>query len=329
MSRDVYWNFIAKRQDAYERRLVDPVGPWTDDPILQKYRFTNVFRAADRVSQYLINEVLYHEQYSQDPDEVFFRATLFKMFNKIETWERLSKHMNMTWRGFDIWEADRILTEARAEFSIYSAAYIIPNPPFGGPNKHTNHLMLLNKLMQENMPTKISRAKSLQEVYEILLTVPGFGKFLAFQHTIDLNYSTLVNFDENDFVVAGPGAIDGISKMFPGDSRSPEEIIHWCYDQQQNEFDRCGLDDVFLFNGREPHLIDLQNCFCEISKYTRVWNPALTGVAGRTTIKQTYKPIIGTPPLPDFPPKWEIDVLGNMTFGGGHRTLKNNLELFF
>lgn len=324
---DTYWTFIYKRQEVYERRLVDRVGPWSDDPILQKYRFTNVFRASDRVSQYLINEVIYNEEYSQDPDEVFFRVTLFKMFNKIETWERLSANMNMKWAGFDIWEADRVLTEARKDFSIYSAAYIIPNPPFGAEFKHTNHLLLLNKLMQENMPLRLTRCKSLKEVYELLMTVPGFGKFLAFQHTIDLNYSEMINFDENEFVVAGPGALDGISKCFPGDSRSPEEIIRWCYDQQQNEFDRCGLDDVDLFRGREPKLIDLQNCFCEISKYTRMSNPEVAGVAGRTTIKQNYKPLSREMPIPDFPPKWEIDVLGNMNLS--FPPLKNNLELFF
>ena len=34
------------------RRLADPVGPWTDAPILDRYRFTNVYRANDRVTQF-------------------------------------------------------------------------------------------------------------------------------------------------------------------------------------------------------------------------------------------------------------------------------------
>jgi hypothetical protein len=28
--------------------------PWTSDPIIQVHKFTNAYRAADRVSQYLI-----------------------------------------------------------------------------------------------------------------------------------------------------------------------------------------------------------------------------------------------------------------------------------
>lgn len=67
----------------YERRLLDPEGPWTDDTILASYRFTNTYRASDRVSQYLIREVQYRPDRSQAPAEVFFRTILFKLFNRI------------------------------------------------------------------------------------------------------------------------------------------------------------------------------------------------------------------------------------------------------
>ena len=82
---DTYWRFAAERQAILSRRLTDPIGPWTDDTILRAYRFTNPYRAADRVSQYLIREVQYRSDRSQSPPEVFFRTLLFKIFNRIET----------------------------------------------------------------------------------------------------------------------------------------------------------------------------------------------------------------------------------------------------
>src|SRR5215831_14462254 len=82
---DTYWQFAAKRQDLFMRRVVGAPAPWTDDPVLASYRFTNVYRAADRVSQYLIRHILYKGL--QTEDEIFFRAILFKMFNRIETWK--------------------------------------------------------------------------------------------------------------------------------------------------------------------------------------------------------------------------------------------------
>ncbi len=84
---DTYWRFAAERQRVFFDRIANPIGPWTKDPILRQYKFTNAYRASDRTSQYLIREVIYKGD--QAVDEVFFRILLFKIFNKIETWERL------------------------------------------------------------------------------------------------------------------------------------------------------------------------------------------------------------------------------------------------
>ena len=69
---DTYWRFAALRQDLFMRRVVGGRPPWTEDPVLASYRFTNVYRASDRVSQYLIRNVLYRGE--QTGKEMFFRA---------------------------------------------------------------------------------------------------------------------------------------------------------------------------------------------------------------------------------------------------------------
>ena len=56
---EYYWYFASERQAAFQRRVAGAPGPWTDDRILQEYKFCNVFRASDRVSQYMIREVCY------------------------------------------------------------------------------------------------------------------------------------------------------------------------------------------------------------------------------------------------------------------------------
>ena len=70
---DTYWRFAAARQEMYTRRLAGGHEPWTEDPILRDHRFTNVYRAADRVSQFLISEVIYGERTPRDPQDVVFR----------------------------------------------------------------------------------------------------------------------------------------------------------------------------------------------------------------------------------------------------------------
>src|SRR5262245_50737978 len=99
---DSYWRFAVERLAMFYRRYSNPAGPWTSDPILSTYRFTNAYRATDRVSQYLIQEIQSRSDRSQDPREIFFRTMLFKIFNRIETWEALESLLGpIEWSRID------------------------------------------------------------------------------------------------------------------------------------------------------------------------------------------------------------------------------------
>lgn len=305
---ETYWRFAAERLAIFYRRRRDPVGPLTTDPILRAYRFTNVFRAIDRVSQFLIREIQYRADRSQDPREVLFRTILFKIFNKIETWEALEcSHGPLSWQTVDLEAVDQTLSRLRADgHRIYSAAYIVPAPPFGRASKHSNHLALIARMMADRLSDRLQEAPDLRAVYERILGYPGLGRFLAFQYAIDLNYSNLLDFDEADFVIAGPGALDGISKCFSKTSwRSPEDIIRWVADRQEIEFTQRGLEFKGLF-GRRLQPVDCQNLFCEISKYARIAHPEIRGIAKRQRIKQVYRRNHRDLPPLSFPPRWAL-----------------------
>jgi hypothetical protein len=306
---DSYWRFAAERLAMYQRRLSDPNGPWTQDRVLRSYRFTNTYRVADRVRQYLVRDVQYRPDRSQAPAEIFFRTLLFKLFNKIETWELIERENGpLSWQSADFDEIASTLDRAMARgMTIYSAAYIMPAPRLGGVRKHTNHLLLLRTMMENGLPGRIEQAESLAAVYDMLKPWPGLGAFLAFQYAIDLNYSSMLDFDEASFVVAGPGALDGISKCFVStEGQSPENIIYMMADAQEREFERLGIQFLGLF-GRRLQPIDCQNLFCEISKYARVAHPEVAGKSGRTRIKQGYAGE-GMLPRPAFPPRWNVRV---------------------
>lgn len=307
---DTYWRFAAERHAIYERRLQGDCSPWTDDSILRSYRFTNVYRAADRVSQYLIREVQYRPDRSQKPEELFFRTLLFKIFNKIETWELIERVLGpISWLSTDLDSVNDLLNKSLLRgVRIYSAAYIMPSPAFGHKNKHTNHLALLATMMSDQAPTKLRHARSLRQVYDSLKVYPGLGPFLAFQYVVDLNYSELLDFEESDFVVAGPGALDGIAKCFYDvGHRRAEDIIFEVVDSQDREFTRLGLAFSGLY-GRKLQPIDCQNIFCEISKYARVAHPEVQGTSGRKRIKQSFKSVPRPVEPPMFPPRWNLRV---------------------
>ncbi len=84
-----YWKFTTERQNIFFNRIENSNELfYTFDPILQQYKFTNAYRASDRVSQFLIKEIIYKDgNYSEN--DILFRILLFKLFNKIETWQYL------------------------------------------------------------------------------------------------------------------------------------------------------------------------------------------------------------------------------------------------
>jgi hypothetical protein len=303
---DTYWRFAAERQRVFMKRCAGDAQPWTTDEIIGAHRFTNVYRASDRVSQYLISHVIYEG--SQAIEEVFFRTLLFKIFNRIDTWEYLCEQFGApSWRTFSVDSYARCMDAAMiAGRKLYSAAYIMPSPPFGSPRKHRNHLELLTRMMKDNLPAKVARADSLREVFELLVAQPSLGNFLAFQFAIDLNYSEMIDFSEMDFVVAGPGARDGISKCFSEtDGLTEAEIIEIVAKIADSEFERLDLPFKKLGGTRPLQLIDCQNIFCELSKYARVAHPDVAGLSGRTRIKQKYTPD-RSPLTQRYPDKWKL-----------------------
>ncbi|MGZ5539883.1 MAG: nucleotide kinase domain-containing protein [Halobacteriota archaeon] len=305
---DTYWRFATERQEIFFRRLAGNSPPWTNDPILLKHKFTNAYRASDRVSQYLIRQVIY----TGDPsvEEVFFRTLLFKFFNKIETWELLSRKLGtLSFGDYSFRRYDAILTGAidRGQ-RIYSAAYIMPS---GGRSansqrKHQMHLKLLERMMDDALPSRLSEASSMREAFTLLRSYPTIGDFLAYQYVTDLNYSNITSFSEMEFVVPGPGARDGIRKCFADLGEFKEDdIIKMVTDNQQAQFERLGLNFKSLW-GRPLQLIDCQSLFCEVDKYSRVAHADIPGITGRTRIKQKYSAIKDSF-LVWYPPKWGLN----------------------
>ncbi|MDQ0612393.1 hypothetical protein QF046_000034 [Microbacterium sp. W4I4] len=300
-----YWRFAAERQNVYRARLLGEPGPWTDDPVISRFRFTNAYRAADRVSQDLIR-VAYEGP--QDAENLVFRVMLFRFFNKPSTWAALeSRFGEISVDSFDVDAFDSVLDRLLSEGErIYSAAYIVPPPPFGAVRKHRNHLLLIDHMMHAGVAGRIAAATSLREVFETVSSFPSLGPFLSYQLAIDFNYTTVIDFDENDFVVPGPGARSGIKKCFPDlGEASAEDVIRWMVDTQADQFEQNGIAFPDLF-GRALTLIDCQNLFCETDKYARVMHPNVRGVGNRIRIKQQFLPQ-GNPKLPFFPPKWGIN----------------------
>ena len=269
---DLYWYFAYERQNIFLKKLRGLEAPWTEDEILRNYKFCNSYRVNDRVSQYLLKNVIYNSK-SYSKEDMMFRIVLFKIFNKESTWELFINFFG-----------DVVLSN----FKMEDYSKILENALENG----------------EKIYNKIFACNNMKDAFDIIKSYPLIGNFMAYQLVTDINYSDIVDWREDSFTVAGPGSLRGIDKCFidKGDM-SYEDIIRYMYDNQEKEFKRLGFD--FKRIGDRPlQLIDCQNIFCELDKYCRERFPRLK--SNRFKIKKKYKPKLEKIEYV-YPPKWGIN----------------------
>lgn len=303
-----YWHLACERQAIFDRRRRGDTPPWTRDDILRAYKFTNAWRASDRVTQFLIRDVIYAEPTLPAEDQLA-RIVLFRLFSRPTTWQAIEAHLG-PFRRATLWDVrlPTLLGELQARGPIYTGAFILcANRAYGHERKYMNHLDLVREMLgRGRLPRALGRASSLRDLYTALAEFPLIGPFMAYQLAIDINYSELTRFSEDEFTVPGPGAERGIRKVFPNASRRemPSLIMRMVAEQSEGAA-AIGREPPLLFARRPLRAIDCQNLFCELDKYARVRFPELH--SNRTRIKARFTP--SAEPLELFyPPSWSIDV---------------------
>jgi hypothetical protein len=286
---------------------------WTKDNILRDYRFCNVFRVTDRISQFVVREVI--EAGSQKPADVVFRVALFNLFTKIETYQLLDRKLGpLTWVTYCREKYESVLAWAKDNGKVlYTGAYQKAAYQLSHSKEaFRNHLRLLEAMMNAGLVRHIMQAKSLAEVYTFILEFPGMGSFTSYQLLMNLSYTGLLNFSEMDFVVGGPGSRSGLSKCFGSSLVLPKmeaDVMRWMAETQDEHFARLGLK----FNGLGPQqlrmgLADIEHTLCEVDRYSRVAHPKISSFRGgthkRTTLQGKFQPSSRPYPKLHIPKAW-------------------------
>lgn len=312
-----YW--ACERMNIFWKKYKGEPAPWTEDPILGNFSFTNVYRCLDRVSQYLLKNVIYNGKH-YEPEDMFFRILLFKHFNSNETWDALLKEFgDITYevgleRIADF--LDRYIEEGN---TVYGSAYIIncffyQYPEYKhicGLSKYRAHFRIFeDEIFQNGHLYDFLEAKSFEELYWVFRKMKIYGDFTAQQYCIDLNYSPLFNFTENEFVITGPGSIKGISWAFDGSGAKRYDFvgaIRWTQEHFQERMDRFCESTGVKWNPLPwepvPTLTNIQNIWCELAKFAKGLGFRFNKARKTERIKREYVP--NKPPIDYvFPPKW-------------------------
>lgn len=301
------YNFIRRRYNIHLKKdVLGKPQPWTKDPVLQEFRFTNIRREHDRETKWLIQHI------SNDPtlsyEDKLMNSILFRLYNKHQTSELI--FMPIHFSEYKDWDPEQyrplfedalkndphrvFFTGAFNTGGLKRALkwYLPKDTPDNSMEMRV--MCFIKHLLNSSIIDDIKSAKTQKDVFTTLSSYMGIGGFLGYQIFVDMTYIPEFPFSENEFTIAGPGCKMGLDYLFDDkDKMTYEECIFWVRDNLERLFKEVlGKDwdckKIFWDLPEEDqcfNVMSLENCFCELSKYIRAKTET-----GRP--RKKYKPTI-------------------------------------
>lgn len=263
---DEFVRFIVARHAVYTQRQKGAKKPWTQDPILQKYRFCNVYRELDTVTKWIANN--WRTPNHKDKN-LWFAMVIARLVNWPKTLDRMTyKVASPKWNTILFQHVIRDMRDCGEK--AYSGAYIVST---------NGRKMLKEKYLAEQVLTPLWEARAtvcpkdgdtLRAFYERLAGFQGMGSFMAAQVVADIKYVLPLRKAKDwwTFAASGPGSRRGLNRIAGRGVDDPWGEAVW-YEAL------CALagavNPQLLEKGMSKlHNQDLQNCLCEFDKYERV-----------------------------------------------------------
>lgn len=208
--------FMRERHFVYLRRRQGLPAPWTTDPVLQQYRFCNIYRELDKVTQWICKNLLGPNK--NHPD-LWWYAVLARFFNKPESLEYALKSGVVNVDNFSPQKFQKTMEKYRSEIGpVFNSAYIINGISKPGSSGQSKIAMIAFDVLRDMLEEKEAlreaiKAKSYKGFLEVLSGFHGMGPFMANQVGVDLTYfpSALKGAKDIDSVISpGPGTCKGI-----------------------------------------------------------------------------------------------------------------------
>jgi hypothetical protein len=250
-----YW--ITERHNIFLRRQRGEPKPWTSDPILQQYKFTNPYRENDRGTVWLRENFLEPHR-DDDLDLVAFNICWYRMYN----WWGTGKLLG--WQTE--WDAERIkekLNLAR-DFGnqVFTGAHIVYSPPNLGKVEAITDVCLALYNLREATAACARSSRSLQQTFNHLQQVHCVGGFMGYEMVTDMRHTRLLE-DATDIMTwanIGPGAARGLRRLqLPVRVESMRGLLERSVDYMSKDFPPLEMREI-------------EHSLCEFDKYARVLN---------------------------------------------------------
>lgn len=273
---EAFFAYARERHAVYLWRRAGKPRPWTTDSVLDRYRFTNVFRELDRTTIWFRENV--RGPMSKEPS-VLLATVLFRWFNRIATGEAMFQQeavglgdelpgetaWDATLRGGDVGNLRAAILSYCGKGPYVTGAYIIKTPD--GMKKLDGVLWCVEQFMKEGQPFGMQLGKRpyklgwrslaeglinapgevpLEEVWRWLIEFPFLGGFMAYEIVSDLRHTALLDQAPDIMTWANPG---------PGAARGAGRVLHGNKDYFNQHRDKAKLNLVMqqlLAASQEP-----------------------------------------------------------------------------
>lgn len=267
MNLDGIVAFILAREDIRIRKERGDPWPWSDDKILNAFRFCNVRRNDDAQTRLIHSNWL--KPHADDPD-LWFAMTVARLVN---WWPSLADV------GYPVpWDTGRfqraMAKRKAAGQKVFTGAYMVrADAVLTGSKADYLALYVLDPLWQAREKVRPRSGDTLQKFHSRLMEYRDMGSFMAAQIVADVKYANPSHLarasDWMDWAAAGPGSLRGLNRVAERPKDHPYRKWGW-----QAEFAPFlkALRAKLAAAGFSPPLTgqDAQNCLCEWDKYERV-----------------------------------------------------------
>lgn len=266
------WRWMNARQEIWNRRFRrKEKPPWTNDPILREYRFTNVYRELDRVTLELHRRL---DSYSPSAMKLY-HIIAFRAFNRPETYDELHAAEALYSYKAMITVLRRMVRQRK---KIFTGAYIVTNAGSERPKielmANALEIVYANR---NNLFSAIKEDGTMQGVTSKIATFPMQGPFTAYEVVCDLRWQTGMGLDHAPdrmtWANLGPGARRGINRLVGGKGPYPNVFRH---KEEYVEFMREALErapkelDRGIFrHAARLEMREIEHSLCELDKYIR------------------------------------------------------------
>jgi hypothetical protein len=266
--------YLHEREKIRMAKEAGLSAPWTMDPILSSYKFTNINRANDRTTRWAIKN-WYDPNREKSLEIQAINCAIFRYFGTIEFAEELGYQTDFN--------PERIIACANARMArkqkVFTGAYIITNGGISAPKQQVvayNYLAPLAREIHEVV--KIAQtSNSWEATARFVSTFPGMGAFMTKEILLDMMLTPVLEncTDKLTWTPAGPGAIRGLNRLSGREVGAPlsqGKALGEMQDLMLKLAQGKMFSDWMPRIGIDYGITDIQFSLCEIDKYLRVQN---------------------------------------------------------